>query len=92
MGDDIYRKLQEHLNQHPMGYPATKSGVEINLLKKLFEEEEAKIALAIIPKPETAEEIAAKLGYDSRMLSEKLKRMARRGLVFHRRKHDKDFL
>ncbi len=90
MEEDIYRKLQEHLNQHPMGYPATKSGVEINLLKKMFEEEEAKIALAIVPKPETPEEIAAKLDYDPRVMNEKLNRMARRGLVFRRRKNDKD--
>jgi H+/Na+-translocating ferredoxin:NAD+ oxidoreductase subunit B len=90
MTEDVYRKLQEHLNQHPMGYPATKSGVEIALLKKLFEEEEAQIALALTPKPESPEEIAAKLDYDSRVMNEKLNRMARRGLVVRRRKNDKD--
>jgi hypothetical protein len=31
-----YRKLQEHLDKMPVGYPATKSGVEINLLKAIF--------------------------------------------------------
>jgi hypothetical protein len=36
MGEDVYRKLQEHLDQRPMEYPATKSGVEIDILKKLF--------------------------------------------------------
>ena len=41
---DIYRKLQRHLDTLPIGYPATKSGVEIRLLKLLFTPEEAKIA------------------------------------------------
>ncbi|MHA2392628.1 MAG: ATP-binding protein [Promethearchaeota archaeon] len=41
---DIYRKLQQHLNSLPVGFPATESGVEIRLLKHLFTPEEAKIA------------------------------------------------
>ena len=38
---DAYRKLQEHLDKMPVGYPATQSGVEINLLKTIFTPEEA---------------------------------------------------
>lgn len=30
---DAYRSLQEHLNKMPIGYPATQSGVEINLAR-----------------------------------------------------------
>jgi hypothetical protein len=41
---DAYRKLQEHLNKMPVGFPATASGVEINLLKMIFTPEEARIA------------------------------------------------
>jgi electron transport complex protein RnfB len=89
MAEDVYRKLQEHLHQHPMGYPATKSGVEITLLKKLFAEEEAKIALALTPKPETPDELAIKLGYDPKVLAEKLDRMARKGLIIQKKKHNK---
>jgi len=90
MAEDVYRKLQEHLHQHPMGYPATKSGVEISLLKKLFEEEEAKIALTLTPKPETPEEIAFKLGYETKGMAEKLDGMARKGLIMRKRKENKD--
>lgn len=90
MAEDVYRKLQEHLHQHPMGYPATKSGVEIDLLKKLFAEEEAKIALAMTPKPETPEEIAAKLGFEPRVMAEKLDRMAKKGLIMRKRKENRD--
>jgi Fe-S-cluster-containing hydrogenase component 2 len=41
---DAYRKLQEHLDKMPVGYPATKSGIEINILKTIFTEEEANVA------------------------------------------------
>lgn len=88
MGEEVYRKLQEHLNQHPMGFPATKSGVEIDLLKKLFAEEEAKIALALTPQPETSDEVASKLGYDPKVMAQKLEGMARKGLIMRKRKEN----
>ena len=52
---DIYRKLQEHLDTLPIGYPPTGSGVEIRLLKHLFDPDEAKVAsqLCFDPRPLT---------------------------------------
>ncbi len=52
---DIYRKLQEHLDTLPIGFPTTESGVEIRILKFLFSPEEAEIALNMrfIPEPIT---------------------------------------
>ncbi|MFX0106387.1 MAG: 4Fe-4S binding protein [Candidatus Hodarchaeota archaeon] len=41
---DMYRELQLHLDTFPVGFPSTKSGVEIRLLKQLFTPEEAQIA------------------------------------------------
>jgi len=41
---DVYRKLQEHLDKMPIGFPTTKSGSDIRILKKLFTPEEAKVA------------------------------------------------
>lgn len=32
---DVYRKLQKHIDNMPIPFPATESGVEINLLKHL---------------------------------------------------------
>ena len=90
MAEETYRKLQEHLHQHPMGYPATKSGVEVALLKKLFDKEEAKIATVLTPKPQTPEEIAVKLGYEPKVMAGKLARMAKKGLIMHRTKQNKD--
>ena len=45
---DIYRNLQEYLDELPIGFPATESGVEIRILKHLFTPEEAEIALNLI--------------------------------------------
>jgi len=42
---DIYRKLQKHLDQMPIGFPRAESGSDIRLLKHLFTLEEAKIAI-----------------------------------------------
>jgi ferredoxin len=49
----IYRKLQEHLDRFPIGYPATESGVELRLLEHVFTPKEAEIAinLRFIPEP-----------------------------------------
>lgn len=88
MTDDVYRKLQEHLDRHPMGFPATKNGEDINLLKKMFDREQAEIALSLIPKPEIPEEIAAKLGSDPKIMAGKLDQMARNGLLLRTRKGD----
>jgi ferredoxin len=41
---DVYKELQLHIDKFPIGFPITKSGVEIKILKYLFTPEEAKIA------------------------------------------------
>ena len=54
---DAYRELQEHLDKMPVGYPATKSGVEINLLKTIFTPEEAKVTTHLDYKHKTVDQI-----------------------------------
>jgi electron transport complex protein RnfB len=51
--DGVYRELQRHLDELPVGYPPTESGVEIRILKHLFTPEEAALAthLSVIPEP-----------------------------------------
>jgi hypothetical protein len=44
---DVYRRLQRHLDELPVGYPATASGVELRILERLFTPEEAEVALAL---------------------------------------------
>ena len=51
--DNVYVELRNQIDKMPVGMPATKSGVEIRILKHLFTPEEAKIALNlnIFPEP-----------------------------------------
>ncbi len=53
---DVYKKLAKHLDNLPGGYPATESGVEIRILKRLFTDQEAEIAMSLtmIPEPSSA--------------------------------------
>jgi len=40
----VYRELQQSLDKLPISFPATESGVEIRILKRLFSPEKALIA------------------------------------------------
>ena len=44
---DIYEKLRERLDMFPQGFPKTKSGVELKILKELFSPEEAEIMMSL---------------------------------------------
>ncbi|MFH1983442.1 MAG: hypothetical protein ABIL58_16480 [Pseudomonadota bacterium] len=39
--DQVYRQLQQHLDRMPVGFPATRSGDELEILKHIFSAEEA---------------------------------------------------
>ncbi len=34
--ENVYRRLQQHIDNMPVGYPATESGVELRLLQHLL--------------------------------------------------------
>ena len=36
MSDDVYTKVREQLDQYSVGFPSTESGVELEILKKMF--------------------------------------------------------
>ena len=81
--ESLYRRLQQHLDRMPVGFPATESGVEIRILQRLFTPEEAEIALELSAIPETAATIRKRL--KSRMtlpeLKQKLGEMAEKGNI-----------
>jgi len=79
---DIYRKLQEHLDKLPGGFPATESGVELRILKKLFSPEQAELALHTQLMPEPAAAIAQRAGLDEAEANARLHEMTRQGLLF----------
>jgi electron transport complex protein RnfB len=87
--DAAYKALREFLDRFPLGYPATASGVEIRILKKLFTPEEAEVAVLLSPMPEEAEQIAARSGSEPRELEQKLEALSRKGLAFRARREGK---
>ena len=89
MSEDVFLKLREFLNQFPLGYPKSPSGVEIEILKRLFTEEEANIAIRLTHIPEEASKIAKRTGMDVNYLEDKLELMAKKGLVFRMRRNNK---
>ena len=62
MTDDAYHKLAKVLDTLPNGFPATKNGIEIKILKKIFTPEEADLFCDLRLTPETAEQIAERTG------------------------------
>lgn len=91
MKGTAYTRLQEFLNQFPLGFPRSGSGVEIEILKKLFTEKEAQHATLLTPFPEEASQIASRTGMDEEPLREELESMARKGLIFRVRRGGKTF-
>ncbi|MBC7186103.1 MAG: 4Fe-4S binding protein [Calditrichaeota bacterium] len=79
--EDPYEKLAQRLDQTPNGFPRTASGVELRLLAKLFTPEEAALAAELTLQPETAEELALRLGRDRHELRHILKEMLKKGLI-----------
>ncbi|MEJ2725919.1 MAG: 4Fe-4S binding protein [Deltaproteobacteria bacterium] len=81
---DVYRQLQKHLDKMPVGFPETKSGVELRILKHLFTPEEARIALHLSAVPESLERIhrrAEKSGLSIKELEEVLDRLVEKGAI-----------
>lgn len=85
---DIYNKLAVHLDNLPGGYPSTESGVELKILRRLFTEEEADIALRLILKPESVATIGERTELPVERLSVMLEEMAQKGLIFRSYKDD----
>jgi len=81
MAEDVYRKLAKKLDELPNGFPATDSGVEIEILKKIFTPDEAEMALKIRPLPETAEAIAQRLEKPLREMRSILDKMVGKGQI-----------
>lgn len=85
MEEALYHRLRECLDTFPGGFPATRTGVEIRILKKLFSSRDAELFLKLGKEPEDLAAIAARLGRPEAELGEELEDMARRGLVFRTR-------
>jgi electron transport complex protein RnfB len=84
MDEDLYRRLQRHIDNAPIPFPATPSGVELRILKHLFTQQQAEIALALNVVPEPLEKIYRRLTamqVSSKEVREILEAMIMKGLV-----------
>ncbi len=91
--DNIYRDLRKHLDHQAVGFPATKSGAEIRLLKRLFSPEETGLAMHLSYKPRSADEIfeAARGNWQSReIIVQLLDSMRAKGSIGHVIKNGQD--
>ena len=88
---EIYQRLANHLDHLPAGFPATETGVELRILKRLFTPEEAALAIQLTMLPESSAQIAARLGEDPDALAKRLEQMAQKGLLFRSSKKETDY-
>ncbi len=92
---DAHRELQQHLDRMPIGYPATQSGAEINLLKLIFTPREAQIATHLDYRHKTVDQIfetaQAEVG-SKEELGQILDRIVSKGGISRReRNHEKQY-
>jgi Pyruvate/2-oxoacid:ferredoxin oxidoreductase delta subunit len=86
MEKNIFRRLQEQLDQYSLGFPATDSGIELDILKGMFTEEEAAMFTALTAKLETPEAVAARLDRPVDEVAGQMEDMAQKGLFFRQRR------
>ena len=88
MAKDVYKKLAERLNDLPGGFPSTRNGVELRILRKLFTPEEAGFALHLNLMPEEVRVIARRAKISQEEAASRLEQMAKKGLIY-RLEYDK---
>ncbi len=86
MPNQVYELLREQLDQYSVGFPKTKSGVEMKILQKLFTEQEAEMYLNLSLLLERPEDVAKRLNRDQGEVASLLETMADKGLIFRLRK------
>jgi hypothetical protein len=82
MADEIYHKLAKVLDTLPNGFPSTESGIEIKLLKRIFDPDEAELFCDLKLKFETAAQVSQRTGSPLEGLDEKLTTMWEKGQIF----------
>ena len=85
MAQTVYKKLAQRLDAIPNGFPATESGVELKILEWIFTPEEAALAAEMRLRAESADEIAPRVGQDTKAAYNTLKAMVRKGLIYTKR-------
>jgi len=80
---DVYQRLAEFLDTFPQRFPVnTESGIELKILKHIFTPDEAETFMQLRPQPETAADIAARIGGTPGDVERKLYEMSKKGQIF----------
>lgn len=82
MNQGIYQQLAQHLDDMPAGFPATESGVELRILRRLFTPEEAALALHLTLLPEEVRVVARRAGLPVEETAVRLAEMEQKGLIY----------
>ncbi len=91
MSPDIYSRLRERIDEYALGYPTTESGVEMQILQRLFSEEEADLYLHMTRSLEPAEAIAGHAGRSVDETVALLEAMTSKGVTFPKISEGKKF-
>jgi len=78
---DTYQKLAQYLDEQPAGFPPAENGVELKILRHLFSEQEAKLALHLTLIDESARVVAYRAHQPVEVVASLLDEMARKGLI-----------
>ena len=82
MHTDAYELLAQALDRLPNGFPRTKSGVELHILKRIFSPQETLITSNMTSTRETADVIACRANLREEEVEAKLKAMLKRGIIW----------
>ena len=82
MTTGTYKRLADHLNDLPGGFPPSDTGVELRILKRLFTPEEAEFALHLTLIPEAPKVLARRAGIATPVAARQLEEMTAKGLIF----------
>lgn len=85
---EIYRRLAEHLDRLPDGFPPSSTGADLRLLELLFTPEEADLAVHLSLERERAEAIAARAALAPGDAARRLDEMSQKGLIFSTQAED----
>ncbi len=81
MNQSVYGQLAKRLDALPNGFPTTNSGIELELLARLFTIPEAELVSHLKLVFETPAQIASRCGLNVDEIKPLLKQLARRGLI-----------
>ena len=79
MSEEMYLKLAKVLDTLPNGFPATESGVEIKLLKRIFRQDDTELFCDLKLHFETSQQISERTGRPLEGLEDQLIEMWQRG-------------